>query len=145
MTTIAYKDGVIATDSMISAGNTITDQNAEKRIVRDGIQFFIAGATSDHIKLVEEYINPTGRDVCSAGAFVVDGEMLYRVGREDDGKGIWRCPLRKDNPAAMGSGQDFALAAMDFGNSAEKAVLYARTRDLYTGGPVWTYNITENT
>ena len=36
----------------------------------------------------------------------------------------------------MGSGGDFALAAMDFGCSARQAVKYAMTRDTCTGGRV---------
>ena len=37
---------------------------------------------------------------------------------------------------ALGTGQHLALAAMDLGKSAQAAVQYAATRDVYTGGQV---------
>lgn len=39
-------------------------------------------------------------------------------------------------PVAIGSGTRFALAAMDFGRTAEEAVQYASLRDIYTGGEI---------
>ncbi len=39
-------------------------------------------------------------------------------------------------PKAIGSGALFALAAMDFGQSAAEAVGYACTRDIYSGGSI---------
>jgi len=144
MTTIAYKDGVIATDSLLTAGNVIVDHDADKYYVREEIKFFIAGVTSDHEKLIEEYLNPAGRQVGDTRALVVDGGKLFKVGSEEGGKGLWRCPLRRNNPAAIGTGADFALVAMDFGHSAEKAVAYAMTRDVFTGGEIKTYKVFDN-
>lgn len=144
MTTIAYKDGVIATASSVMEGNVIVDNDVEKHYERDGVKFFIIGAPSDHEKLIEEYLNPTGRQVGDTGALVVDGDKLFKVGSEEGGKGLWRCPLRRNNPAAIGTGADFALAAMDFGHSAEKAVAYAMTRDVFTGGEIKTYKVFDN-
>ena len=40
--------------------------------------------------------------------------------------------LRPDLPFAIGSGSQYALAAMDLGKTAEEAVVYASTRDVYT-------------
>jgi ATP-dependent protease HslVU (ClpYQ) peptidase subunit len=39
-------------------------------------------------------------------------------------------------PCAIGSGQRFALAAMDFGKSASEAVEYACSRDIFSGGQI---------
>lgn len=43
-----------------------------------------------------------------------------------------------DRPFAIGSGRDFALAAMDMGASAKEAVEAAAKRDVYTGGTIRT-------
>ena len=37
MTTIAYKDGVIAYDSRVTRGDLITDDDCDKCIERDGV------------------------------------------------------------------------------------------------------------
>lgn len=139
MTTIAYKDGFIATDSAVMAGNVIVDRDVEKCYERAGVKFFIAGATSDHEKLIEEYFNPTGRYVGDTGALVVDAGKLYKVGPEEGGKGLWRSPQRLDNPTAIGTGQEFALAAMDFCCSAKDAVSYTMLRDVFTAGEIKEY------
>jgi ATP-dependent protease HslVU (ClpYQ) peptidase subunit len=45
---------------------------------------------------------------------------------------------------AIGSGQRFALAAMDLGKSAAEAVAYAATRDIFTGGVITALSISDN-
>lgn len=44
--------------------------------------------------------------------------------------------MPRDKPLAIGSGWQFALAAMDFGKTAKQAIEYAATRDNGTGGGV---------
>ena len=44
---------------------------------------------------------------------------------------------------AIGSGNRFALAAMDFGKTAKEAVEYAACRDVYTGGKVESFRLDE--
>jgi ATP-dependent protease HslVU (ClpYQ) peptidase subunit len=39
-------------------------------------------------------------------------------------------------PIAIGSGTRFALAAMDMGRTAEEAIAYACTRDIFSGGDI---------
>jgi ATP-dependent protease HslVU (ClpYQ) peptidase subunit len=62
----------------------------------------------------------------------------------------WHCSVSRDSvlqkfrlthDLAMGSGELFALAAMDFGKSAGESVEYAKTRCIYTGGKVHVYDI----
>ena len=141
MTTIGYRDGIVATDTLTVAGTMVVDHNTEKFIERNGVKFFICGATSDHIKLVEEYLSPTGRDIGDAEAIVVEADLIYVVGREDEGKGIYKCPNNRLNFISLGSGTRFAIAAMDHGKSAKDAVEYAMRRDIYTGGEVRVYEI----
>ncbi len=44
--------------------------------------------------------------------------------------------MNPTQPLAIGSGWQFAIAAMDFGKSAKQAIEYAMTRDNGTGGGV---------
>lgn len=44
-------------------------------------------------------------------------------------------------PFAIGSGRDWALAAMKFGRSPEEAVRFAAENDIYTGGQIVAYDI----
>lgn len=141
MTTIAYRDGVVATDTLMVGGGIAVDQAYEKCIVRDERMFFLTGPTSDHDKLVEEYLSPTGRYTGDAMAIVADKGKIFVIGREEGGKGIYKCPNNRVNHISIGSGERFAISAMDHGKSAKEAVEYAMKRDIYTGGEVRVYQV----
>lgn len=141
MTTIAYRDGIVATDTQTVARGMVVDHRKEKCIEREGVKFFLTGATSDHHKLVEEFISPSGRDIGDAEAIVVQGSEIYVVGREDGGNGIFKSPSHRGNYISIGSGERFAISAMDHGKSAKEAVEYAMKRDIYTGGEVRVYQV----
>lgn len=55
MTTIAYKDGVIAYDSRVTRSGTIVSDNAPKCQVVDGVSFFLSGAVCDEKALIAAY------------------------------------------------------------------------------------------
>lgn len=141
MTTIAYRDGIVATDTLLVSGSVVVDHFFDKTATKDGVMFFFAGSTSDYPKLIDEYLSPTGRDIGDVSAIVIDKGSVIKVGREEEGKGIWRCLARRENYISIGSGQDFALSAMDHGKSAKEAVEYAMKRDIYTGGDVRIYQV----
>jgi len=46
-----------------------------------------------------------------------------------------------DKQWAFGSGGEFALAAMDLGQTAQQAVKFASKRDLFTGGKIQSYKL----
>jgi len=141
MTTIAYRDGIVATDTLSVSDGIVVDHAYEKCIVRDGVMFFMTGGTSDHDKLVEEYLSPTGRDTGNAAAIVADNGKILIIGGEEGGKGIFKCPNKRENYISIGSGERFAISAMDHGKSAKEAVEYAMKRDIYTGGEVKVYQV----
>lgn len=141
MTTIVYRDGIVATDTLMVGGEMVVDSDYEKCITRNEVMFFLTGSTSDHIKLVEEYLAPTGRDTGNASAIVVDKGEIFIVGGDEGGKGIFKCPNRRENYIAIGSGERFAISAMDHGKSAQDAVEYAMKRDVFTGGVVKVYQV----
>jgi hypothetical protein len=55
MTPIAYKDGVIAYDSQITSGNTITYDDYQKCHDVKGIRFFMSGKICDYSALQNTY------------------------------------------------------------------------------------------
>jgi ATP-dependent protease HslVU (ClpYQ) peptidase subunit len=139
MTTIAYKDRVIAYDSRTTAGDLITSEDTEKKHVVNGVTFFMCGATSDYKRFHSLYFGGDEPiENMDASALVIDnGEMLL-VAVSDD-TGMWKQPMRLDNPCALGSGSTFALTAMDLGLSAFDAVKVAIKRDCKSGGIVRLY------
>lgn len=140
MTTIAYKDGVIAYDSRQTRGGAIISDDCLKREVVDGVSFFLSGAVCDEKALIAAYFGTPSKYPVECSGYVIDGGKLMLVGH-DDKTGIWKQPLDLSNPDAIGSGSAYALAAMDMGASSEDAVRAAMKRDIYTGGKVRTVNV----
>lgn len=140
MTTIAYKDGVIAFDSRATAGDIILDDTYDKSLEYEGARFFLAGAISDFQKFVECFIHdrkpPKDMDVC---AFVLYDNNLWKA--SVDNMGLWKHKLDISKAYAIGNGEQFALAAMDLGKSAKDAISVAKKRDTKTGGQVRTFDI----
>lgn len=135
MTTIAYKheSNEIAWDSRSCSNGVIVTDNAMKLRVRDGIKFWFSGCTADQDSFMNMYFGEKcGEFVPDCDAIVLDGKLL-RCGVSKDGE-FWREPIESNY--AMGSGEKFALAAMDFDLSAREAVEYTKTRCCYTGGEV---------
>lgn len=142
MTTIAYKDGVIAYDSRQTRGGSIVSDNCSKCEQVNGVLFFLSGSVCDERALLAAYLGTPSKEAVECSGFVVDNGKLMMVGH-DDKTGVWREPLDPANPDAIGSGSAYALAAMDMGASAEEAVRAAMKRDIYTGGTVRTMVIRE--
>lgn len=140
MTTIAYnhQDKEVAVDSRVSRGNLIVTDKANKRLLVKGVEFFICGATCDFDLLVDSYFNGKSDLVPDASAITIDNGKAYRCGVESDGTG-WKQELVNND--AMGSGADWAIAAMDFGCNSKDAVNYAKTRDNCTGGRVRVFKV----
>lgn len=135
MTTIAYKDGVIAYDGRQTRNDRIVSDDAPKCQVVDGVSFFLSGAVCDEKALIAAYFGTPSPVPVECSGYVVDGGKLMMVGH-DDKTGIWKQELELSNPDAIGSGAAYALAAMDMGASAEDAVRAAMKRDIYTGGMI---------
>lgn len=140
MTTIAYKDGVIAYDSRQTRGDRIVSDDCSKCQIVDGVSFFLSGAVCDEKALIAAYFGTPSPVPVECSGYVVDGGKLMLVGH-DDKTGIWRQELDPANPDAIGSGHAYAIAAMDMGASAEDAVRAAMKRDIYTGGKVRNFKV----
>ncbi|WP_248769075.1 proteasome subunit beta [Pseudomonas sp. MWU12-2345] len=140
MTTIAYKDGVIAYDSRVTRGTTITDDDAEKCQELKGVRFICTGAACDFQALMGAYFGSPSPSKVEASGLVIDGDALWLIGHDDD-TGLWKDRLELDRPYAIGSGSSHAFTAMDMGANAYKAVEMAKKRDSCTGGLVRTLTI----
>lgn len=140
MTTIAYKNGVIAHDTRQTRNGTIVSDECSKCQVVEGVSFFLSGAVCDEAALIAAYFGTPSQVPVECSGYAVDGGNLLLVGH-DDKTGVWRQELDPSNPDAIGSGSAYAIAAMDMGASAEQAVRAAMKRDIYTGGKVVTFRV----
>lgn len=142
MTTVAYKhkDREIAVDSRVTCGVRIEADNAVKYLKEGGDTFIFAGVVCDYELLVDFFYDRGTADgpLPDCVCFVISGGKAYKAMVQDDGRVIIET-LTHDS--AIGSGCDFALAAMDFGRTAKEAVKYAMTRDMYTGGRIKVFRV----
>ena len=140
MTTIAYKDKVIAFDSRITCNDTIDDDSFNKHFRRNGFHFFLGGDTCDYEFVIDCFFSgeklPEGSN---AGGYLWDGERLRTLSIRK-GKVI-SSPHSLTNASACGSGADHAITAMDMGATARHAVLMASKRDICTGGKIRTFRL----
>lgn len=139
MTTICYhhESKTIAVDSRITKGEVICSDNYTKIRKNNGVVFVLAGSASDLDLVVESYPNQLTYKPQVSGYIVEDGKCYYTV-YTDDGHPTTLETTWNDS---AGSGQDFAMAAMDFGATAKEAVKYATSRDIYSGGLIKTFKI----
>ncbi|NMZ77487.1 proteasome subunit beta [Pseudomonas nitroreducens] len=139
MTTIAYKDGVIAYDSLVTAGGTVIYDDFDKKRERNGVLFFGCGSTADIELLITAYFGETPNCELDARAIAFrDGKLsllVFESGR------VFESEILPERPYAIGSGQDHAWTAMDMGATAYQAVQLAAKRDTGTGGNIRTFQI----
>lgn len=135
MTTIAYSHELkeIAVDGRVTMGTLVSDDSYDKTRKREDLIFIASGLVADIDLLVEAYpFGYEGMQELEAQALVIDEGKVYQC-TQHDGK-YFVTPI--DFNITLGSGGDFALAAMDFGKTPKQAVKYAMTRDCATGGKI---------
>lgn len=133
MTTITYKDGIIAYDSMITSGTMISSLKHDKHIrLENGDHYFFAGAVSDY----QRFINREPDVECSA-ICIIDGVIKEIHYTKDDGY----FEMIEQPHGSIGTGENIALGAMDAGATAVEAVKIAKKRDIYTGGKIRSFKL----
>lgn len=140
MTTIVYKDGIIAYDSFATSDGIIVEHNFNKKRTANGVHFFFCGSVSDIDTLILGYFGEQIDNSASAASLVVDGGSVYVTGIDTE-RGVWIEKLDPKHVRAIGSGADFALTAMDMGADAKTAVKMAAYRDMATGGKIKTFRV----
>lgn len=135
MTTIVYRDGILAADQRMTQGDTLISDKYKKLVrLPDGSLVAIAGRLS----LTQQFVRwarKGGKGSPPTGA-VYDGIWLRH-----DGLFVWESgdhviKLDKRRFYAWGSGQIAALGALNYGASAVEAVRCAAKVDLSTGGKI---------
>lgn len=133
MTTIAYRDGVIAADSRIIQDSVIVTDDYNKIIKQGDLVFALAGTVADFQVFMDSWDSPTKAKKLDVNALVWDGKGVLDCYSND--KGIVCQPLCAEY-WAIGSGASYAITAMDMGATAAEAVKMAKRRDTNTGGNV---------
>ena len=153
MTTIAYKDGVLAADGQITTGTLIHALDYQKiHIVEKGTHFY-RGQPQNTRKLL---VGSVG-DSCWGLRFRIwvedGGAMGGTIPKPEDDKGWLGFTIAPDgnlqeythwgmieyktpNEMAWGSGREIAAGALIAGASAEEAVRIAAQKDTLTGGEI---------
>jgi ATP-dependent protease HslVU (ClpYQ) peptidase subunit len=139
MTTIAYnhKSMTLAIDGRLTAGNIITEDDFDKHLMKEGEYWFFCGAMADNSQLIELKHNDKPDPLPDCTAIMVKNGKANLVCFNDS----YCSHSSITTNYSIGSGSEFALAAMDFGKNAKQAVEYAATRDIYTGGLIRVFDI----
>ncbi|RAK68814.1 peptidase S14 [Phenylobacterium kunshanense] len=145
MTTIAYRDGVLASDSRAYSGDK-TPIGSKQKIHRlaDGTLLGVSTASIGGDALVRRWVEagcPAARnddlkpDSFTALMVRANGDVFYANNNLE-----WTGPL--DVPfIAAGSGEHYALGAMAMGASAERAVEVACELDVWSAHPIRTLRL----
>lgn len=132
MTTIAFKDGVMAGDTQENWGGTPIPA---KKVYKLGGALFGTSGSAEFAYVFYDWLKsglprrePYGEEnVC---ALVYANGLFYFLERF--------IPIPVNKPFwAIGSGAEYALAAMELGKSAEDAVRTAIELDINSGGEVY--------
>lgn len=133
MTTIAYRDGILAADRLFTAGDIRSGLGS--KIGRDGgYRWGMVGDRPGAISLFAWFKGgkPTKQPEREAGGSLI---IIYDHGEGEVYSQGTSWPLAEAEFHAWGSGADIARGAMAMGASAEEAVQAAARFDVYTQGP----------
>jgi len=145
MTTIAYKNGVLAFDSRVTTGSALTGATIKAKQFKN-----VMAAGCGDVQAVHAFLDwvEAGYKQEEKSKFAIDvlaamegmefeGILIDRKTRKLYFFGNAFYPFEITAPFyAIGSGSHFAMGAMAMGASAHKAVKVASTLDTATGGQV---------
>jgi ATP-dependent protease HslVU (ClpYQ) peptidase subunit len=136
MTTVVFDGKVLAADRQLTVGDTRWGARSKIRQLPGG-GYFAGSGESELLEEVFCWIK-SGMPAGSKPELKEDDGFLALIVREGCVQflGSRMTPTEVDAPIAIGSGRDFALAAMKCGFSAAKAVEIAAELDTGTGGGV---------
>ncbi len=157
MTTIAYRDKTMCSDSQATRGDFIDNLSTTKIFeVGDGILIGISGSALDALEFVEWFkdtLEASNVQEQNPYVSVLPPEKLVNenfhclVAYPDDTVyeffGCEKVMECAESYAAVGSGMFYAMSAMDAGASAEEAVCVAIKRDVFSGGDIQVFQCEE--
>lgn len=157
MTTVAYRDGVLASDSKVTMGHLYAMNQPKLHRLKGGAMLGQAGDCDvrEIVHLLQAVTTEDAipdKDTLSAtrtdfeGILVLPNKEVYylAVFKEEFGSSVeWQAHVNKlyNKFIACGSGGELAMAAMMQGASAEEAIKIAAALDIYTGGKVQTMEL----
>lgn len=136
MTTIAYRDGVLAADSLTTSNGVRESPRLKIRNIK-GLLVAGAGTSAicdrffDWVKAGMTGLSPWEGHDCGNGMIITPDDTILVFGAN----GPWQV---ERNFYSMGSGEQIALGAMAHGATAEEAVGHAIAYDVYSGGDIRT-------
>ena len=141
MTTLAYRDGVLAADTMATVGNTKLPGRVRKVWkFKDGRLFGGAG-TMENIRSLKKLMSAHGSGELPSPKFSdVEAILVMPNGHVMTYEGaVWE---EEDSPyIALGSGYAYALTALWLGGTPQKAVQAGIQFDKCSGGGVMTVGL----
>ncbi len=157
MTTIAYRDKTMCSDSQATRGDFIDNLSTTKIFeAGEGILIGISGSALDALEFVEWFkdtLEASNVQEQNPYVSVLPPEKLVNenfhclVAYPDDTVyeffGCEKVMECAESYAAVGSGMFYAMSAMDAGASAEEAVGVAIKRDVFSGGDIQVFQCEE--
>lgn len=137
MTTIAYRDGVMASDSQLTRGHSHRDGSSQKVFrLGSGLLVGIAGRWPEAQRFVdwlrqgaEGWPSPMGGEQGAEAIVIMPDDLVLMV--TGHGMERFRAPY-----VTLGTGSDYASGAMAHGASAEEAVRAALAHESFSSGPL---------
>lgn len=137
MTTIAFRNGIVASDSSAENNGWVAGHSVAKmRRGAIGDVYAVTGNLAESwsaIDLIDKGESPKLSEDCRVVRFHPNGSITVY-------EGVGSFPVECEY-TAFGSGSPVALAAMMMGASAQRAVEIAISLDPYTGGSVVTMSV----
>lgn len=133
MTTIAYKNGILACDKQCTDNGTKYRGSFKATVANDSV-YIVTGTVVRGLKFIEWILNG-GRDSDEDAPRLKDTQVIQmdlKTGKIHHWEADFPLPV-EDRIAAWGSGGDIALGAMAAGASPEAAVKIASSWDDGTG------------
>lgn len=147
MTTIAYRDGVMAADSQTTAGEVRRGATRKVFQLLDGSLVGFSGGLSEIGPAVQWFAE--GKLPYKRPRLPEDASLLVIEASPSGEVSYYRHNLIPQLTVAafhaIGSGNEFALGAMAMGANAQQAVAVAAEFDIYTGGRITTLSLHQRT
>jgi ATP-dependent protease HslVU (ClpYQ) peptidase subunit len=134
VTTIAYRDGILASDSRLTYEDTVaTDKCSKLWRLPDGTLYSFAGSNDTGLEMLDNLMKGRDEEVKAESDFTAIRILPKGKIYINEGSAWYRWP---QNYIAIGSGGKYAAVALRCGLSAPAAVKQAIKSDVHSGGKV---------
>lgn len=146
MTTFAYskKENAIAIDGRMTRGGMVASDSDNKYVETPSGVYFTIGCVSACNRLIravedgDEYVDEDNNWDCHIILASNPPKEIYV-----NDCGYIESEDITEEFLTSGSGESYALSALDMGKTVRQSVQYATTRDIYSGGKIVVYDISK--